>query len=195
MADIEVLGHASVKIKGDGKVVYVDPFQLGGGEKADVILVTHSHFDHFSPDDIRKIATNETEILLTADCPDAGLPGKCRHVAPNASYSAHGLAIRTVPAYNVGKAFHPKSNNWVGYIVEVGGETVYHPGDTDAIPEMNGLGVDVALLPVGGKYTMDAGQAAAAFRKIGAKRGIPIHYGSIVGSAADAERFKELIGQ
>ena len=114
-------------------------------------------------------------------------------VAPGDRRAVEGFSIEVVPAYNIDKPFHPKANNWVGYIVEVAGRKLYHAGDTDRIPEMKTMRTDVAFLPIGGTYTMTAEEAAAAVNEdIKPKVAVPIHYGAVVGSDSDAQRFREL---
>ena len=195
-AEIEHIGHASFRISAEGKVIYIDPYEIEGEpHDATAVLCTHEHFDHCSPDDIAKVAGESCVILAPEGCrANVERPGKFVAVATGGEYDAAGVPVRAVPAYNIEKAFHPKSRGDVGYVVSIGGETVYHAGDTDLIPEMEGLAPDVALLPVGGTYTMNAEEAARAFKKIGAKRAIPMHFGSVAGSKADAERFMKLIG-
>ena len=195
MAELQTLGHASVKIKGAGEVIYIDPYQIPGGEEATIVLVTHDHFDHCSPEDVQKVASKETKVFAPPGC-KAKLEGigGFNPVKPGGEYAAGAARIRTVPAYNVNKGFHPRAAGGVGYVVELEGKTYYHSGDTDIIPEMEGLGVDVAILPVGGTYTMTAEEAAEAFKKVGAKEGVPMHYGSVVGTEADARKFRKLIG-
>jgi len=199
--DIELLKHASVKIK-NRKVIYIDPFELIEGgkglEKADVILITHEHYDHCSPKDIEKIVKPETIIITVADC-----QSKLNHlnvkgialIEPGKTISLGDEKVTAVPAYNINKSFHQKENHWVGFIIEMDGVRVYHAGDTDLIPEMKSIDVDIALLPVGGTYTMNAKEAAQATKTFKrCKIAIPIHYGSIVGSGSDAETFKQNAG-
>ena len=196
-AKIEALGHASFRLSGGGKVVYVDPYKLDAApHDATAVLITHAHFDHCSPEDVAKVAGPGSVIVAPADCGEklAGIGSGFVVVNPGAEVDAGGVPVKAVAAYNTNKKFHPKANGWVGYVVTIGGETVYHAGDTDVIPEMEGLAPDVALLPVGGTYTMTAAEAAEAFKALGAKRGIPMHFGSVAGTQADADRFLELIG-
>lgn len=190
LAPIHWLGHASVKITGE-KVIYIDPWQLKKGEPADLILITHGHYDHCSPEDVAKIQKSGTVIVATSDCKNK-LSGDVRTIAPGDQLDVNGIQIEAVPAYNIGTSFHPKANGWVGYIVTVNGARVYHAGDTDRIPEMDDINTDVALLPVGGTYTMNAQQAAEAAIAIGPKVAVPMHYARIVGSEDDAKRFQEL---
>lgn len=197
MAKIEWLGHASIRIT-DGVTVYIDPWKLEGDHaKADVILVSHSHFDHLSTDDIGKLATEATTVICSKDCVEqigvACPQAACVGVGPSETHEVAGVTVRTTCAYNPGKNFHPKENDWLGFLVTMGGETIYYAGDTDVIPEMGELGaVDVALLPVGGTYTMTAEEAVQAAATIRPGRCIPYHWGDIVGSREDAEKFEQL---
>lgn len=194
------LGHDTMKIKGpavpagDQKVIYIDPFQLKrGAEAADIILITHEHYDHCSPEDVAKITKKDTVIVGTADV-TAKFKGETRTVKAGDSVTIHGVAIQTIPAYNTNKKFHPRASGWVGYVVNMNGKRVYHSGDTDRIPEMESLkGIDVALVPVSGTYVMTAEEAAEAVNTMRPKVTVPMHYGSIVGSKTDAERFKKLV--
>jgi len=192
---IKVLNHASVLLEGE-KLVYIDPFGIGTPDrKADIICITHAHYDHCSPEDIAACADERTDIFAPADAVKKEIAGTWHVVEPGNTYTAQGVAIETVPAYNTNKSFHPRANGWVGYIVTLNGTRVYHAGDTDRIPEMKEITADVALLPVSGTYVMTAEEAAEAFRDIGASTGIPIHYGAgVVGTEEDARRFLELIG-
>jgi len=189
------LGHASFRINGE-KRIYVDPWKVdNNGEKADIILITHEHYDHCSAKDIYKVADENTVILVTPGCqsniPD--FPGKVKLIEPDKQYDINGITIVTVPAYNTNKQFHPKENGWVGYIVQANGKRYYFAGDTDIIPEMKSLkDIDVAMLPVGGTYTMDAIEAAKAANMITPRIVVPMHWGDIVGSINDVEKFKGL---
>ncbi len=192
MAKIEWLGHASFRIT-NGVTVYIDPWKLSGDHpKADLILVSHSHFDHLSTEDIEKIRGAETTILCSKDCVEK-IDGEVTGVGPAETHEVAGVTVRTTPAYNTGKEFHPRENDWLGFVVTIGGETIYYAGDTDVTPVMGELGqVDVALLPVGGTYTMDAEEAAQAANTIKPGRCIPYHWGDIVGTREDAEQFEKL---
>ena len=185
------LGHDSMKIKGD-KVIYIDPWKLEDAEPANIILVTHEHYDHCSPPDIEKIATDETVIVATADSARK-LKGDVMVVKPGDTVEIDGVSIEAVPAYNTNKSFHPKNSSWVGFVVTMGGKRIYHAGDTDSISEMDSLDVDVALVPVSGTYVMTAEEAAEAVNRMKPKIAVPMHYGDIVGSEADAERFRTLV--
>lgn len=188
LENIHWLGHASIKITGT-KTIYIDPWKLKKPTPADIVLITHDHYDHCSEDDISKITKKDTVIVAPKDC--AGRL-KAKAVKPQDTVTIDGVTIKAVPAYNIGKQFHPRSNNWVGYLVTIDGKTIYHPGDTDAIVEMEGLKPDIAFFPVGGTYTMDAEDAAGIANKMQPGVAIPMHYGDIVGSKKDAQRFKEL---
>ena len=190
LENIKWLGHASFKIT-EGKTIYIDPWNLRKKDEADIILVTHPHYDHLSVGDISKIQTEETVIVTTADGAEK-LKGNIKRVKPGDLLTVKEVKIEVVPAYNIGKNFHPKENGWVGFIIEVGGKRIYHSGDTDFIPEMEKIKVDVALLPIGGTYTMSAEEAVKAAKAINPKVAIPMHYGDIVGSIEDAERFKKM---
>jgi len=187
------LGHDSFRLKGE-KVVYVDPWKLAAGaEKADLILVTHEHYDHFSQDDISKISKAAT-VVVAPPSVAAKLGGKAVVAKPGNKLSAAGVAIEAVPAYNPNKKFHPKSAGHVGYIVTLNGKRIYHSGDTDLIPEMAQIKCDIALLPVSGTYVMTAVEAAQAANTLKPALAIPMHYGDpdVVGTRRDAEEFKRL---
>jgi L-ascorbate metabolism protein UlaG (beta-lactamase superfamily) len=189
---IEWLGHASVKIS-NRKVLYFDPYHISSKEKADFILITHEHFDHFSMEDIKKIAKPSTIIFASSQCEVSG-EWKVFHLSPGEEKVEEGLKVEAIPAYNINKSFHLKSEEKLGYVVTIEGKRIYHAGDTDLIPEMSSLkGIDIAFLPVGGTYTMNAEEAARAVEIIKPKVAVPIHYGSIVGSKKDAEKFKSLV--
>lgn len=189
--NIHWLGQSSIQITGE-KTVYVDPWKIRKPEPADMVLVTHGHFDHMSPDDIDRVSKPDTVVVAPADCADKIGKG-ARGVKPGDTVAVAGISVEAVPAYNVNKDFHPPGNRWVGYVITIGGRRIYHAGDTDFIPEMENLkDIDVALLPVGGTYTMDAQEAAMAANTIRPKVAVPFHYGSVVGSKADAEKFKKL---
>lgn len=188
------LGHDTFRVSG-AKTLYFDPYEITSDDPADIILITHEHFDHCSPDDVAKIQQSSTVIVTEKDSA-AKLSGDVRVIAPGQSTEVYDMQITGVPAYNVDKDFHPKSKGWLGFVVEMEGIRLYHAGDTDFIPEMQDLEVDIALLPVSGTYVMNVDQAIEAARTIAPKVAIPMHYGAIVGSAQDAEAFKQaLAGQ
>ena len=184
-------GHASFKIKGEKSVIYIDPWKLKSPQAdADIILVGHSHYDHLSVPDIERISKPATIIVTVPDCADK-LKGNIKVVKPGDTLTVGDVEIEAVPAYNTNKTFHPRVNNWVGFIITVDGERLYYASDTDIIPEMNNIkDIDVALFPVGGTYTMDGKEAARAADIIKPKIAVPYHYGDIVGSEEDARVLK-----
>ncbi|MFQ5797577.1 MAG: MBL fold metallo-hydrolase [Bacteroidota bacterium] len=190
---IHWLGHASFRVDDEGKSIYVDPWKLlQNAPKADIIFITHSHYDHFSPDDIAKIRTADTVIVCPEDVANQ-VKGNVRKAAPGQSLDVEGLSVKAIPAYNLGKKFHPKESQWIGYLIKLSnGTSIYHAGDTDFAPEMRTLRVDIALLPCGGTYTMDGKEAAQAANTFKPKLLIPMHFGDIVGSVKDAETVKSL---
>ena len=196
------LGHDSFVLQGSRTVV-LDPFRAKGSYAADVLLVSHEHFDHLSDEDVRRFAKQSTLIVAPEQCegPLKAFGQEKRIVKPWESLDAIGVKIEAVPAYNLnkfrepGKVFHPKEDRKVGYLVTMDGVRFYHAGDSDFIPEMKSLDVDVALLPVSGTYVMTAEEAAEAAGSISAKALVPMHIGKIVGTMADAERFRALVGK
>lgn len=195
MADIKVFTQSSIRVKGDGLTVYLDPFQMEDEPRdADLVLVTHDHYDHFSPDDLAKVRGPRTTFVvpegMAAQARTAlGPQADVRTVVPGGHYEVGGLSFDTVASYNMSKPFHPKSSGWVGYLLHVGGETIYVSGDMDATPEARAVRCDVALVPIGGTYTMDPREAAAYVNEIAPKLVIPTHYGTIVGRMGDADTF------
>jgi len=187
---IKWLGHASIRIEAQ-KIIYIDPWKIRGGPKADLILISHTHHDHLSPADIRKIRKEDTVIVAAVDAA-AQLSGDVRALNPGDKVTVQGITIEAVPAYNIGKPYHPKANHWIGFILTVEGKTIYYGGDTDFIPEMKEIKADIWILPVGGTYTMTAKEAAAVINMIRPEAAIPIHYGDIVGARKDAETFNQL---
>lgn len=190
LKNVHWLGHASFRLGGE-KVVYIDPYQLKTTQSADIILITHGHYDHCSPGDVSKIRQANTVVVATGDCASK-LGGEVKVIKAGDTITVQGVSIEAVPAYNVGKNYHPKEAGGVGYIVTLNGVRIYHAGDTDHTPEMDSVRADVALLPVGGTYTMDAREAAEAANIFKPKVAVPMHWGGIVGSKADAERFAQL---
>jgi len=197
------LGHDGFKFKKD-KVIYVDPFKLGTkAEAADLVCVTHEHFDHLSMDDLKKVVTPATTVITIAACEKAAKdlkPKAVRVVLAGDRLTVDGVTLEVLPAYNTnkfrspGNPFHPKADGKVGFILGIGGVRIYHAGDTDVISEMaSAKGVDVALLPVSGTYVMTAQEAVKACTAIQPKLAIPMHYGAIVGSPADAEAFRKAV--
>ncbi len=190
-SNIKWLGHDSIRIDAEnGAKIYFDPFQIGTNPKADLIFITHDHFDHCSVEDVAKIQ-GENTIIVTEKNSAEKLSGDVRVVSPGDTLAINGINIEVVPSYNINKDFHPKSNNWLGFIVEIDGVRIYHAGDSDFIPEMKEIKTDIALLPVSGTYVMTAEEAIEAALAINPKLAIPMHYGSIVGDDSDAEKFKQ----
>ncbi len=185
---IHWLGHDSIRIDA-GLTIYIDPFKIESDLPADIILITHEHFDHCSPEDIAKIRTDDTVIVTEKDSAEK-LSGDVRVMAPGERLTVKGMEIEAVPSYNLNKKFHPKANNWLGFILTIDGTRVYHAGDTDFIPEMKEIKTDIALVPVSGTYVMTANEAVEATLAINPALAIPMHYGSIVGDANDAATFK-----
>ncbi|MFP4524707.1 MAG: MBL fold metallo-hydrolase [Candidatus Woesearchaeota archaeon] len=194
---LERLEHDTVRITTkDNKYIYFDPYKLpseGALPKADVIFITHTHFDHCSVEDLKKIIQKSTVIIAVPDAQSklADMEvAEVKLVKPKDEFSVGNLKVQVLPAYNPDKPFHPKEHEWVGYLVEADGVKVYMAGDTDLIPEMNDFPeMDVAFLPVSGTYVMTAEEAANAAAILEPKLAIPMHYGSVVGSESDAQHF------
>jgi L-ascorbate metabolism protein UlaG (beta-lactamase superfamily) len=186
---IRWIGHASFRLATEDVVLYIDPWKLPSAQPdANLVFVSHGHFDHWSADDVAAVSQDTTAVVGPADVVESISGG--RVLRPGERIERAGACIDGVPAYNVDKDFHPKANGWLGAIIALGGTRVYYAGDTDRIPEMDALSeVDVALLPVGGTYTMNAAQAAEACQAIGARTALPYHWGDIVGTEADAQAF------
>ena len=190
---IKWLGHASILISIGGKNIYIDPWKLIKIEpKGDLILITHSHYDHFSPDDINKIVKNDSTIIGPHEILKIKT-GIKKEVKPGDEVDLKWVKVKAVPAYNVNKNYHPKGNNWCGYIIEIEGKKIYIAGDTDFIPEMKTIYADIVIVPIGGTYTMNAEEAAKAVNIIKPKIAIPYHYGDIVGSEKDAKLFSSFV--
>ncbi len=183
--------QAAYRWGGDGITIYIDPWAVTQGGPADVIFITHAHFDHFSKDDIEKVRKDKTRILAPKDVAKE-LSGNVTPVKPGDALEVAGIKVQAVHAYNVleeRQQFHPRANAWVGYILTLGPHTYYHAGDTDHAPELDAVRADVAFLPIGGTYTMDATQASGLARSIRPKVAVPMHYGFVVGARTDADRF------
>ena len=198
---LEWLGHAGFRIRVGQSVVYIDPYRVQNGPPADLILITHGHYDHFSPRDLERLSTQQT-VVLGPPVVAERVSGRVLSLAPGQIVEdelVRGVEVSTVAAYNTskrdpdGNVFHPREAGWLGYDVNVRGQRLYHSGDTDVIPEMDRVtGVDVALLPVSGTYVMTADEAAEAARRIQPRVAIPMHWGEHIGTRADAEAFAEL---
>ena len=183
--------QSAFRWEGDGLVLYIDPWGVTGEVPADVILITHAHFDHFRPDEIERIRKAGTRILAPADVAKE-LSGDVTSVAPGEPHEVAGVRIQTVPAYNTVEERldkHPKANNWVGYVLELGASTYYHAGDTDHLPELETVRTDVAFVPIGGTFTMDVRQAGCLVRAMSPRLAVPMHFGFVVGSPSDADAF------
>jgi L-ascorbate metabolism protein UlaG (beta-lactamase superfamily) len=189
------LKNSSFLYDGDLKL-YMDPWGVpDGAPEADLILVTHSHFDHFSVDDIAKVRGAGTAVVATSDVA-AQLEGDVQVISPGDAFEAAGISIDAVAAYNQDPDrlnFHPQANGWVGYVFALEGTRCYHAGDTDSIPEMEQISCDVAFLPIGGTYTMTAEEAAEAVTVLDPGVVVPMHYGFVAGGPRDGDRFKELV--
>ncbi|MFH0786377.1 MAG: MBL fold metallo-hydrolase [Pseudomonadota bacterium] len=191
LKDLSWLGHDCILYQ-NKITLYFDPFEIAGGPPADLILISHDHFDHCSPDDVKKIQTKDTIIVTEADSAKK-LTGRIEILKPGEAKIIQGISIEAVLSYNTNKDFHPKAKGWLGFIVTLNGVRLYHPGDTDFIPEMKTIKADIAFLPVSGTYVMTAKEAAEAAKVLNPQIAIPMHYGAIVGSDDDAREFKELL--
>ncbi|NIO21569.1 MAG: MBL fold metallo-hydrolase [Candidatus Aenigmarchaeota archaeon] len=186
-------GHATFKIETEGKKIYIDPYVLPKGSPlADIILITHDHYDHCDPAKVNEIKSENTKIITTEKSANK-LEGNVKTVKAGDSLEIEGIRIRAVDAYNANKPFHPKGAG-VGFIIQSEGKSVYHTGDSDFVPEMNSLqGVTVVLLPIGGTYTMGIEQAKQAVLAMKPKFAIPMHYNFLEGLNADANEFKNKV--
>ena len=198
LEDIEVLCHSSIRFN-RGLIIYFDPFKIEKNyNDADIIFITHNHYDHYSEEDINKVKKENSIIISPEDLLTNLLKNSFKReniiiVQPNNSYIVKGIKFNTIPAYNVKKQFHPKENKWVGYLVEIEGVTYYIAGDTDITEENKKVKCDVALVPIGGTYTMNYEEAAKLVNIIKPKIAIPTHYGYIVGTKEDGNNFAKLI--
>ena len=196
--NIEVLYHSSIRINKE-KTIYIDPFKIDRNyNDADIIFITHDHYDHYSEEDIDKVINENTVIVIPEELLTKVLKKGINKnaiitVEPNQKYMVQGIKFETVPAYNTNKTFHPKENGWVGYVIEINGIKYYIAGDTDITEENKKVKGDVAFVPVGGTYTMDFKEAAQLVNQIQPKVAVPIHYGSVVGTKQDAEEFIKLL--
>ena len=185
--------QSAYKWKGDGITVYIDPWGVtkSQDEPADVIFITHAHFDHFQPEEIDKVRKASTQIVAPHDIARE-LGGNVKAVKPGESLEVAGIKVETVVAYNTHPERlqnHPKSNGWVGYIIKLGDHRYYHAGDTDPAPELEQIKTDVAFVPIGGTYTMGPSEAAGFIKKMRPQLAVPMHYGFVVGTVGDADTF------
>ena len=196
--EVQVLTHSSIRIAGN-QIIYFDPFNVEGEpHDADIICVTHDHFDHYSPEDLAKVKNAATILVCPKTMKDAlsnsGISEEFTElVAPGDEMEINGVRIQAVPAYNVGKQFHLQANQWVGYLVTMNNVIYYIAGDTDINEDVKKVRCDVALLPVGGTYTMTAEEASKLAEIIHPKAAIPTHYGSVAGKAEDGQIFADLL--
>jgi len=199
--DFTHVAHDTFRIAGS-KVIYTDPFKLTKRDDADIVLLSHEHFDHLSLDDLNKVISPGTTIVASPLCRDGLKKVKVKEIKfldPGGKFTAGKVEIEAVPAYNVNKfrepghVFHPKGEKGLGFVFQMDGTRVYFAGDTDFIPEMKTIKCDVALLPVSGTYVMTAEEAAEAAAAINPKIAVPMHYAAIVGSEAEAKKFKSLV--
>ena len=195
--NIDVFGQNSIRVKYGDRSIYIDPFRMQiTPNDADIIFLTHDHYDHFSPEDIDKVIGKNTVLIVPEKMEKkakeiADKFAKLVTVKPGESYEVDGLKFETVAAYNILKPFHPRSAEWVGYILKVDGKRIYIAGDTDATPEAKSVKCDIALVPIGGTYTMDAEAAAGLVDELEPEIAIPVHYGTGVGSPSDGQIFEE----
>ena len=198
LENIEVLYHSSIRII-KNKVIYIDPFKIDKNyNDADIVFITHDHFDHYSEEDIDKVINENTTIIIPEELLTKILRKGINKnavitVESNKEYMVQGIKFETIPAYNTNKTFHPKENDWVGYIITLDGIRYYIAGDTDITEENRKVKCDVAFVPVGGTYTMDFKEAAQLINEIQPKIAVPIHYGSVVGTKQDATDFIKLL--
>lgn len=192
--NIDVFKQNSIRIKSDVGTIYIDPFKIDDEtHDADFILITHDHYDHFSSEDIAKVKKDTTVLVVPEKMEakavkESGIK-EIETVKPGTYHEIGNLELETIPMYNILKPFHPKAAGWVGYILKINGKRIYIAGDTDATKEAKEVICDIALVPIGGTYTMDAKKAAELVNEINPEVAIPTHYGSIVGKLSDAKVF------
>ena len=193
---ISVNAHSSIRAAGE-KVCYFDPFHIKDEpHDADVIFITHDHYDHLSPEDIAKVRKDDTVFVLPSSCKAAAEKAELTgavYATPGEAFTVCGIPAEAVPAHNKLLPFHPKKNGWLGYVVTLNGERVYVAGDTDALSENEKIKCDVALVPVGGKFTMDVKHAAAFVSAMKPCCAVPTHYGDIVGDPGAGEAFASAV--
>ena len=196
--NISINCHSSIKINGE-KVIYIDPYKIKEINKdADLIFITHEHYDHYSIEDINKIKKSNTRFIVPKSMKNRLIIDRISEndiisVDVKNKYNVGDIEFETIPAYNINKSFHPKNNNWVGYIININNIKYYIAGDTDMTEEAINVKCDIAFIPIGGTYTMDYKEAATLTNKIKPKYAIPIHYGLIVGKYEDAINYSNLL--
>ena len=199
--NVKCLGHSTIKIKDKDKIIYIDPYNIREDfNDGDYIFITHNHYDHYSEEDIKKVKKENTIIVITEDLYNevlnlGFLENQIIKVRLDKDYEIDNCKFSTIPSYNTNKKFHPRSNNWVGYILNIDNVKYYIAGDTDITEENKKVICDVAFLPVGGTYTMDYKEAAELANTINPKIVIPIHYGIVVGTKEDAFKFKNQVNE
>lgn len=198
LEDIEVLYHSSIRIN-KGKLIYIDPYHIEKNyNDADMIFITHDHYDHYSEEDIDKIRKNNTIFIVPENLLNKLIKKGINDeniitLDPGDAENIDGIKVEAIHSYNIDKPFHPKENNWLGYVIEIDGVRYYIAGDTDITEENKNIKCDVAFVPVGGKYTMNFSEAAQLINIIKPKIAVPIHYGSVVGTKQDATEFVKLL--
>ena len=201
LEDINVLCHSAIRLEIDNKIIYIDPYSLtSNANDADLIFITHDHYDHFSIEDIKKVEKSNTIFIIPESMLENAIKSGIKEnriikIKPNQNYKYENLKIETIPAYNVNKKFHPKENNWVGYLIEYNNVVYYIAGDTDITNENKKVKCDIAFVPIGGTYTMNYKEAAKLINEIKPKFVVPIHYGKIVGTKQDALNFEKLLNE
>ena len=193
---IEVNTQSSIRINSD-KIIYFDPFKIEDKKNdADIVFITHSHYDHMDSESINNIKNDSTIVIapktIENDIKKIELKDYI-FLNPNEEINIENINIKTIPAYNIGKPFHPKDNKWLGYLVTINNVSYYIAGDTDKTNEIEKIKCDIALVPIGGHFTMDVNEAADLIRIINPNVVIPTHYGSIVGNTEDGKRFKDIL--
>lgn len=201
LENINVLCHSAIRLEIDNKIIYIDPYSLTSkANDADLIFITHDHYDHFSIEDIKKVEKSNTIFIIPESMLENAIKSGIKEnriikIKPNQNYKYENLKIETIPAYNVNKKFHPKENNWVGYLIEYNNVVYYIAGDTDITNENKKVKCDIAFVPIGGTYTMNYKEAAKLINEIKPKFVVPIHYGKIVGTKQDALNFEKLLNE
>ena len=201
LENINVLCHSAIRLEIDNKIINIDPYSLtSNANDADLIFITHDHYDHFSIEDIKKVEKSNTIFIIPESMLENAIKSGIKEnriikIKPNQNYKYENLKIETIPAYNVNKKFHPKENNWVGYLIEYNNVVYYIAGDTDITNENKKVKCDIAFVPIGGTYTMNYKEAAKLINEIKPKFVVPIHYGKIVGTKQDALNFEKLLNE